>query len=139
MKWLTPVVLLALPFSVALGAGKDPRGAGPVYDPETIVTITAIVTDVREIPQGDPLEGVNLMVKVKGEPISVYVAPVAFVKQFSVTFKKNDVLEITGSTIKFEGADLILAREITVVRTTMVLRDRNGRPFWLRTEIPTGD
>jgi len=139
MRSLTFSVLLALPIAVAFGGGKEPIAAGPQYDPDKVVTVTAIVTDVREVPKGDPLEGINLTVKVNGETIRAYVAPVAFVKLFSVTFKKNDVLEITGSKVRFEGSDLILTRELTRFQTDMILRDQSGRPFWLKSDIPTGD
>jgi len=142
MRPLALAVLFSFPGLVFCATGKDvPAGrdmkeAGPAYDTATVVSVTAIVTEVRDV-QSAPLDGIYLTVKVNGEPTRVYVAPADFVKAFGITFKKNDVLEITGSKVTFEGAALILAREITKSRTDMMLRDTSGKPFWLNSEPPS--
>jgi hypothetical protein len=138
MKTLALAVLLAVPMPV-FGGGKDPGKTAPAYDPAKVITTTVIVTEVREVPKGDPIEGINFTVKAKGETFNVYVAPAAFVKMFGVTFKKDQQLDITGSKMKFEGADLLLAREIHMGQIDLVLRDENGSPFWLMFTIPTGE
>jgi len=135
MKTLAFAILLAIPTPLAFGAEKTPS-APPAYDVAKVITTTAIVTDVRENPKGDPLEGINLTVKAKGETFDVYVAPTAYLKMFDVTFKNGQELEITGSKV---SAGLLLAREITLGRVAIVLRDPNGNPFWLVFTLPTGD
>ena len=136
MRPLALAVLLSFPGVAFCATGKDIKDAGPAYDTATVVSVTAIVTEVRDVQTG-PLDGVNLTVKVNGQPIRLYVAPAAFVKSFGVTFKKNDILEVTGSKVTFEGSALILARDITLFRTDMILRDASGKPFWLNSEPPS--
>lgn len=138
MKTLALAVLLATPMPLIFGGEKSPNN-GPAYDPAKVVTTTVIVTEVREVPKGEPLEGINLTVKAKGETFNVYVAPAAFVKMFGVTFKKDQQLDITGSKVKFEGADVLLAREIEIGRIDLLLRSENGDPFWLMFTLPTVD
>ena len=133
---LALAVLLSFPGLAICATRNVGKVAGPDYDTATVVSVTAIVTEVRDV-QTAPLDGIHLTGKVNGEPIRVYVAPAAFVKAFGVTFKKNDVIEITGSKVTFEGSSLILAREITLFRTDMMLRDASGKPFWLNSEPPS--
>lgn len=49
-----------------------------------------------------------------------------------MVFKVDDPLEITGSKIKQNGADLTLAREVVKVNggETLTLRFKDGRPAW---------
>jgi hypothetical protein len=45
-------------------------------------------------------------------------------------FNKGDEIEVTGSKVKFNGTDTILAREITRGQDSFVFRDENGKPVW---------
>jgi hypothetical protein len=47
-----------------------------------------------------------------------------------MSFKKGDELAFTGSRVKHDGADLILAREVVKGDDTFVLRDEKGGPVW---------
>jgi hypothetical protein len=47
-----------------------------------------------------------------------------------MTFSKGDEIALTGSKVKQEGADLILAREVVKGTDTLLLRDEKGRPIW---------
>jgi hypothetical protein len=47
-----------------------------------------------------------------------------------MTFSKGDEIALTGSKVKQEGADLILAREVVKGTDTLLLRDDKGRPVW---------
>jgi hypothetical protein len=38
---------------------------------------------------------------------------------------------VTGSKVKFDGNDLVLARELRVGKTVLSLRDEKGFPNWL--------
>jgi len=45
-------------------------------------------------------------------------------------FNKGDELSFTGSRVKQDGGDLILAREVVKGDDTFVLRDAKGSPVW---------
>ncbi len=42
----------------------------------------------------------------------------------------NDEIEVTGSKIKQDGADLTLAREVVKGGDTLTLRFKDGKPAW---------
>jgi hypothetical protein len=47
-----------------------------------------------------------------------------------VGFSKGDEIAVTGSKVKQDGADLVLAREVVKGNDTLVLRDDKGNPVW---------
>ena len=48
-----------------------------------------------------------------------------------VVFKADDEIEVTGSKIKQDGADLTLAREVVLKGgDTLTLRFKDGKPAW---------
>jgi hypothetical protein len=47
-----------------------------------------------------------------------------------VSFAKGDEIALTGSKVKQDAADLVLAREVVKGSDTLVLRDDKGNPVW---------
>jgi hypothetical protein len=47
-----------------------------------------------------------------------------------VTFKKGDEVALTGSKVKQDTSDLVLAREVVKGTDALVLRDEKGVPVW---------
>src|SRR5206468_1548189 len=88
--------------------------------------------DVWEVPYSslDSLEGLNLAVKSGSETLDVYVGPADFVKIFGVTFVEGDKIEVIGSSVMFGDGDIVLAAEMRIAAATMVLRDKEGVPYW---------
>jgi hypothetical protein len=139
---LSLVFLLAFGASSAFAtdkAAKDPKTEPEVrYDVATVVDVKATVVSVREVSKTEPLDGLYLTVKSdKNETFDVYVGPSEFVKSFGVTFAKGDEIEVIGSKLKVDGTTLILAREVTRKETTLILREKNGEPFWVHWTRPT--
>jgi hypothetical protein len=62
--------------------------------------------------------------------VDVYLCPQSFLGDMGMTFSKGDEIALTGSKVKQEGADLILAREVVKGTDTLLLRDEKGRPIW---------
>ena len=124
--------------TAAFGGGKDQAPAEPVYDVKTEVQIDAAVSGVKEVSTG-ALKGVFLSVKSKSETMEIYLGPADFVKMFDVKFKNGDEVVVTGSKIKFEERDVVLAREVEIGKIILRLRDQKGTPNWLwLKQIPTG-
>jgi hypothetical protein len=46
------------------------------------------------------------------------------------TFAKGDPIEIIGSNVKIDGADVVIAREIIKGGKTLTLRNAQGVPVW---------
>ncbi|HVP46862.1 MAG TPA: hypothetical protein VMT32_09770 [Bryobacteraceae bacterium] len=102
----------------------------PRYDVATVIDVDATVIDTRVVPQSSPLSGVHLSVKIESETIDVYLGPVEFLKDFDITFAKGDKIELIGSKVKFDGARIVLARQVRRDETTLYLRDAKGKPHW---------
>jgi len=47
-----------------------------------------------------------------------------------ITFAKGDELSLTGSKVKQEAADVILARELVKGTDTLMFRDDKGKAVW---------
>ena len=127
-------LLLALTAIPATATGIIPNNpkpeAGPSYDPATVIDIMGRVNAAWEVPTYLSLDGLHLAVKSGSETLDVYVGPADFVKIFGVTFVKGDKIEVIGSTVMFGDGEIVLAAEIRRADVTMVLRDKDGVPYW---------
>jgi len=103
----------------------------PRYDSATEVTILATVTEVREVPRGNPLSGIHLSVKTETQAFDAYLGPADFLKQFEITFAKGDEVRVTGSKVKIgSGPHVILVREVRKDQATLACRRAKGEPNW---------
>lgn len=104
------------------------------------VDVHTSVSDLREVPAGNPLPGLHLDAKVKGKIMDVYIAPMDFVKKYEVKVSKGEEVHIVGIETAENGADVVLAREITTgtidrrtgifhENMTIYLRNDEG-PLW---------
>ena len=60
----------------------------------------------------------------------IFLCPKKFLDDMGVAFKANDEIEVIGSKIKQDGADLTLAREVLKGGETLTLRFKDGKPAW---------
>lgn len=104
------------------------------------VDVHTTVSDLREVPAGNPLPGLHLDAKVKGKMVDVYIAPMDFVKKYDVKVTKGEEVHIVGTETLENGADVVLTREITTgvvdrrtgifhENMTIYLRNDEG-PLW---------
>jgi DNA/RNA endonuclease YhcR with UshA esterase domain len=102
----------------------------PKYDVAKEVTIKGTVEEVKEVPNPKGQAGIHLMVKSGTEIVEVRLCPNSFLKEFEVVFNKGDELTITGSKVKAEDKEVILARVIESGNNKITLRDAKGVPVW---------
>ena len=129
---------LALTFAVALmtlaplllAQAQKSADEGPKYDVKSEVTVKGSVEEVREVPNPKGQIGIYLMVKSGGEILEVRLCPNSFLKEFEVVFNKGDQLTITGSKVKVDDKQVILARQIEFGNNKITLRDPQGVPVW---------
>ena len=62
--------------------------------------------------------------------MDVILCPKSFLDDMGVSFNKGDDIALTGSKVKQNGTDLILAREVVKGDVTLALRDDKGNPVW---------
>jgi hypothetical protein len=117
-----------LPVIAQKAQGND--ASSPKYDPHTETNMKGKVEEVKLPPKGSEKEMVHLLVKNGTEPVDVYLCPKSFLEEMGVSFSKGDEIAVTGSKVKQDGADLVLAREVAKGNDTLVLRDDKGNPVW---------
>ena len=125
-KIFIPFATLALAWSALLSGETGP----PKYDLHTEAKMKGTVDEVKLPAKGNDREVVHLLMKNGEEVVDLYFCPKAFMDDMGVSFSKGDELAVTGSKVKYGGADLVLAREVVKGTETLVLRDEKGDPVW---------
>ena len=106
------------------------QASPPKYDTATETKMKGVVDELKLPPKGREKESAHLMMKNGDDTIDIYLCPKAFMDDMGITFVKGDAIALTGSKVKQDGADLILAREVVKGQDTLVLRDDKGTPVW---------
>jgi hypothetical protein len=107
--------------------------APPKYDAATETTLKGTVSELKLIPATGKA---NAYVLTKTGPdkdkdvIQIFLCPKKFLDDMGITFKADDAIQVTGSKVKQDGADLILAREVVKGGETLTLRFQDGKPAW---------
>jgi hypothetical protein len=102
-----------------------------IYNPQTVTTIKGIVEAVEQIiPRGGMSYGIHLKVKIDEETLSVHLGPAWFIERQDIKIEKDDIIEVKGSKITYDGAPSIIAAEVKKGDTVLRLRDENGFPAW---------
>lgn len=102
----------------------------PKYDATTEMKMKGTVEDLKLPEKGHEKEIVHLVMKNGDETVDIYLCPKSFMDDMGVTFNKGDEISFTGSKVKQDGADMVLARELIKGQDTLVLRDDKGKPVW---------
>jgi len=126
---------IALVAVVLAGAPLAAQGRGtgmPRYDKATEITVKGIVEAVRPHHGRGGGTGLHLSLKTDAGTLDVHVGPTVWLTKQQYAFAEDDVLEITGSSVRVNGKDAFLAREIRKGDATMTLRSTDGRPRWSR-------
>jgi DNA/RNA endonuclease YhcR with UshA esterase domain len=133
--WAIIILVLFLALVIAPTAAAQQssvRGEVPKYNAATEAVFNGTVEEVtdRVCPVSGGM-GSHLVLKLgNGKTIEVHLATSEFVKTYEMVFAKGDVLEVTGSKVRFEGVDTIFAREVKRGNNIFVFRDKNGKPAW---------
>ncbi len=123
---LTAIAVLTTP-SVSQAPAKP---APPKYDPATETTLKGVVAQMKLVPPSGGKPVAYLETKSGQDTVQVFLCPKSFLDEMGVTFKADDAIEVTGSKVKQDGADLILAREVVKGGDTVTLRFKDGKPAW---------
>ncbi|HZC23532.1 MAG TPA: hypothetical protein VE866_09345 [Candidatus Binatia bacterium] len=104
--------------------------APPKYDPATETTFKGVVQELKLVPPSGGKPVVYLVMKSSPDPAQVFLCPKKFLDDMGIEFKPDDAIEVTGSKVKQDGADLTLAREVVKSGETFTLRFKDGKPAW---------
>jgi len=126
-------LVLALVPSTFLQAQQQ-GGKGPRYNPATVVTLTGTVENVTQQTTSGRWSGTHLSLKTDDGIIDVHLGPTRFLKDQGLTVTAGQKIEVTGSKIKYQNTDALIARTVKVGEKTFELRDEQGYPKWSRNQ-----
>ena len=100
------------------------------YDPATETKLKGTVAELKFVPPSGAKTVAYLVIKSGADTVQVFLCPKTFLDQMGTTFKPEDKVEVTGSKVKQDGEDLILAREVDKGDDMLTLRFKDGKPAW---------
>jgi hypothetical protein len=104
--------------------------ATPKYDPATEGKFKGVVAEMKIVPPTGGKPVAYLTLKSGSDAVEVFLCPKKFLDDMGVVFKADDQIEVTGSKVKQDGAELTLAREVVKGGDTLTLRFKDGKPAW---------
>jgi len=122
--------LAAITFLATCAFSQASSQASPKYDPATEGTFKGVVQEVKLVPPSGGKPVAYLVMKSGPGAVQVFLCPKKFLDDMGITFKADDEIEVTGSKVKEDGADLMLAREVVKSGDTVTLRFKGGKPAW---------
>jgi hypothetical protein len=126
-------LLLQLAVVGAFTAAAYPQ-APPKYDRATETTLKVTVEELKLVPPAGTKPIAYLLTKTgpdkTKDTVEVFLCPKSFLDELGIAFKADDSIQITGSKVKQDGADLILAREVVKSGETLTFRFQDGKPAW---------
>jgi hypothetical protein len=128
LSFLSCIYLFLVPAGVAQSAPAD-RNV-PKYDLQTEMKTKGVVDEINVLTVGSRKDFMELVLKKGEDKIHVYVCPRPFQEEIGVSFAKGDEIAVTGSKVKQEALDVILAREMVKGTDTLMFRDDKGKPVW---------
>ena len=102
----------------------------PKYDLHTETKTKGVVYEVNLLPLGSRKDFTELIIKNGDDKVHIYVCPKPFQEEMGISFSKGDEIAVTGSKVKQETSDVILARELVKGTDTPLFRDDKGKPVW---------
>ena len=126
-------VALSLLLFVAAGLSqKTPPDNNnlPKYDRQTETKTKGVVDEVNLLTFGTRKDFAELIIKSGDDKVHIYLCPKPFEDEMGITFIKGDEVAVTGSKVKQETTDVILARELVKGTDTLMFRDDKGKPVW---------
>jgi DNA/RNA endonuclease YhcR with UshA esterase domain len=131
------IVMLSLLLGTIGIAMQAQTGPGPGkcmsnYDPKTEATMSGTVDRVTQQNGHGGWQGTHLFLKTDTGTMEVHVGPADYITSQQFSFATGDVVEVTGSKVKIQHQDVLIAREIKKEGKTLVLRNAQGVPSWSR-------
>ena len=125
-----PIQRIFLTFALVFLTVSAFAQAPPKYDPSTETNLKGVVEELKFLPPAGGKAVAYLVIKSGEDTVQVFLCPKSFLDDMGANFKADDKIEVTGSKVKQNGADLILAREVSKGDDRLTLRFKDGKPAW---------
>jgi hypothetical protein len=111
-------------------AQKAPDSGAPKYDSQTEMKTNGVIDEINVLTVGSRKDYTELVLKNGDDKLHIYVCPKPFQDEMGISFVKGDQIAVTGSKVKQDASDVILAREMVKGTDTLMFRDNKGKPVW---------
>jgi hypothetical protein len=128
--FLLAFLVVALSAPTQAQKSQAPAAGLPKYDLHTEAKFKGTIAELKLPPKGKEKEIAHLLLKNGADTIDVYLCPKSFLDDMDMGLAQGDEIALTGSKVKQDGTDLILAREVVKGSNTFLLRDDKGGPVW---------
>ena len=125
LRLATIIALASVSFAAVAQMGRN-----RLYNPATETTVSGTVTEVNTVTGRGGWNGIHLTVQSEDTKWDVHVGPAAYMAKHDIYFHVGDHLQVLGSKVEYQGADALVAREITKDGKVVTLRDAQGFPVW---------
>ena len=105
-------------------------GRNRLYNPATETTVAGTINEVNTVTGKGGWNGIHLTVQSEDAKYDVHVGPAAYMTKHDIYFHVGDHVQVLGSKVEYQGADALIAREITKDGKVVTLRDAHGFPVW---------
>ena len=102
----------------------------PKYDLHTETKIKGVVDEVNVLSVGNRKDFTELVIKNGDDKAHIYLCPKPYEVEMGISFSKGDQIAVTGSKVKQDTSEVILARELVKGTDTLLFRDDQGKPVW---------
>ncbi|MGB8480936.1 MAG: hypothetical protein WCE63_19195 [Acidobacteriaceae bacterium] len=116
--------------------GSNSGSTSPMYNPTTETTVSGVVEEVQEVSGTRGWHGIHLQLKTADEVLDVHIGPSWFLAQKKFEISKGAQVEVTGSKLRLDNVDTLIARMIKKGDSELTLRNRQGIPAWSRGQRP---
>jgi hypothetical protein len=106
------------------------NGGLPKYDLQSETKIKGVIDAVNLLSVGSRKDFTELIIKSGDDSTHIYLCPKPFQEEMGMSFTKGDEIAVTGSKVKQDASDVILARELVKGTDTLMFRDDKGKPVW---------
>ena len=125
-----PLFLLCVVIPALAQKTEQKDSSSPKYDLHTETKTKGVVEEINLVPFGTRKDFSELIIKSGDDKIHIYVCPKPFQEEMGISFSKGDEIAVTGSKVKQDTSDVILARELVKGTDTLMFRDDKGNPVW---------
>lgn len=118
--------------SAPLFACGGPGGL-PEFNEATIETVSGWVVDVDPFTrlERNTRNGVRARIETEdGDKYDVYLGPATYLDHHGVVIERGDWLDVTGSKVRYEDQDAIIATVVSEDGDRLKLRDADGHQVW---------
>ena len=136
MKTLKLVITIATVAFIVVLSGLSIRRESSeektlAYKPGSEIETRGVITQIDDYycPLGKAT-ATHLMLRTELGDLTVHLGPTTFHRNQQLELAKGQEVKVFGSKVRYQGKDMLIAREITVGNETYLFRDPKGDPLW---------